>query len=91
MIFPLTKCVLFFSLLQQHRYELQDVQHANNSHLFDHPTTHIMFSTPVPAILGTILLSNPVFSANATDWSSRSIYQVTRQLICACARSQKDA
>ncbi|KAI9463807.1 glycoside hydrolase family 13 protein [Russula earlei] len=35
-----------------------------------------MFLVPVPAILGSLLLSTPVFAANATEWSSRSIYQL---------------
>ncbi|KAF8469430.1 glycoside hydrolase family 13 protein [Russula ochroleuca] len=35
-----------------------------------------MFSAPATAILRTLLLAAPVFSANATDWSTRSIYQL---------------
>ena len=91
MIFSPHKVCFVLLISPETSLRVRDAQHANTSHLFDRPTTHIMFSSPVPAILGTILLSNPVFSANATEWSSRSIYQVTRQLICACACSQKDA
>lgn len=35
-----------------------------------------MLPGPLTAILRTLLLVTPVFSANATDWSSRSIYQL---------------
>ena len=50
---------------------------------------HIMFSRPVPAILGAILLSCPVFAANPTDWSSRSIYQVNPPVFsCLCPSHQ---
>jgi hypothetical protein len=45
-----------------------------------------MFSAPATAILRTLLLAAPVFSANATDWSTRSIYQVTRRHILPRAR-----
>jgi len=45
-----------------------------------------MFVALFPAILGTFLLSAAsVLAANATDWSSRSIYQVTRWRIQAHA------
>ena len=70
---------------QLHFYQLQDVQHTSASHIWLYiPPT--MFSASVTAILRTLLLATPVFSANATDWSTRSIYQVTRQRLQACAR-----
>ena len=46
--------------------------------------TPIMFSVSVTTILKTLLLATPVFSANATEWGSRSIYQVTRWRIRTC-------
>ena len=45
-----------------------------------------MFSVSVTTILRTLLLATPVFSANATDWSSRSIYQASRRRIRSCLR-----
>ena len=81
--FPLTNCVAFFSLSQI----ITSLKTCNTPML--HTYSIILqftpcFFSPDPAILGTILLSNPVISANVTDWGSRSIYQVTRQLIRAC-------
>jgi hypothetical protein len=46
---------------------------------------YIMFFRPIPAMLGTFLLSFPVFAADAMGWSSLSIYQVTPlALSCLC-------
>jgi hypothetical protein len=41
-----------------------------------------MLAGPVTTVLRAILLAAPVFAANATDWSSRSIYQVA----CHCSQ-----
>ena len=38
-----------------------------------------MLTGSLPFLFGTIILAVPAFSANATDWSTRSIYQVTRR------------
>jgi alpha-amylase len=38
-----------------------------------------MFTGLLAFLFWTIILAVPAFSANATDWSTRSIYQVTRR------------
>jgi hypothetical protein len=82
--------VLFLSPRQPHFYQLRDAIHyyLTPFRLFATPT---MLPGPLTAILRTLLLVTPVFSANATDWSSRSIYQVTRRCIRAWCASHRIA
>ena len=38
-----------------------------------------MLASPLAILLSTIIMAIPAFSANATEWSTRSVYQVARR------------